>query len=305
MLTAKGTFMKVQFLLAGVALFVAAPATAQINGNVKGMIDAALANGNEADVATVVKIAKQANPDQANDIDAMHTAWLADRAAKKQAELASAGMLDNWKGQGEAGAYLTTGNSDNSGVALGLNLSREGNKWRHAVFAAADFQKSNGVKTRERYLAGAKVDYKFSDRLYAYGLGQWERDPFLGYSSRLSASGGVGYRIINEPDMTLGVEAGPAWRRTSYVTGVDESKLAGRAALDFGWQINPGLRFTENASTYIESGNVSTLSMTALDAKISGALTARLSYSMQHESDPLPGREKLDTTSRATLVYGF
>lgn len=45
--------------------------------------------------------------------------------------------------------------------------------------------------------------------------------------------------------------------------------------------------------------------MTALDAKISGALTARLSYSMQHESDPLPGREKLDTTSRATLVYGF
>lgn len=214
--------MKAKFLMVGIALLAAVPAHAEVNSQVKAMIDTAMASGNEADVATIVKIAKQANPDQAGDIDAIHTAWLADRAAKKQAELASAGMLDNWKGQGEAGAYLTTGNSDNSGVALGLNLNREGNKWRHAVFAAADFQKSNGVKTRERYLVGAKVDYKISERAYAYGLGQWERDPFLGYSSRLSASGGVGYRVIDEPDMTLGVEAGPAWRRTSYVTGVDE-----------------------------------------------------------------------------------
>lgn len=301
--------MKAKFLLAGiatVATFTAAiPAQAEVNGQIKAMIDVAMANGNEADVATIVKIAKQTNPDQANDIDNMHTAWLSDRAAKKQAALQQASLLDNWKGQGEAGGYLTTGNTKNSGIALGLNLNREGLNWRHAVFATADFQKTDGVKSRERYLVGGKVDYKFSKRAYAYGLGQWERDPFLGYSSRLSASGGVGYRVIDEPDMTLGLEAGPAWRRISYVNSVDESKLAGRAALDFAWQINPGLRFTENASTYIESGNVSTLSMTALDAKVSGALTARLSYGMQHESDPLPGRKKLDTTTRATLVYGF
>ena len=298
--------MKAKLLLASAALAaVATPANAEINAQIKTMIDTAMANGNEADVATIVKVAKQANPDQAADIESFHAKWLADRAAKKQMELQQAGIFDNWHGQGEAGAFLTTGNSDNSGIILGLNLNREGIKWRHELFASADFQKSNGVKSRERYLAGAKVDYKFSERLYAYGLGQYERDPFLGYSSRWSASGGVGYRVIDKPDMTLGLEAGPAFRHTSYTNGVDESKLAGRAALDFGWQINPAIRFTEKASTYIESGDMSTLSMTALDAKISGALTARLSYSMQHESDPLPGRKKLDTTSRATLVYGF
>ena len=283
----------------------ATPAQAEINASVQAMIDEAMKGGNEGEVATIVKIAKRTNPDAAKEIADYHANWLSERKVKKQAKLAEADMLDNWHGKGEVGAHLTTGNNDSSGVVIGLKLNREGLKWRHEIFGSVDLQKTNGKRNRERYLAGAKVEYKFSERGYSYGLGQYERDPFLGYADRWSASGGIGYRVIDKPDLTIGLDTGPAFRHTMFTNGEDETKLAGRAAIDIKWKINPSLRFSNNASTYYETGGWSSASLTALDAKISSALTARLSYALQHETDPLPGRDKLDTTSRATLVYGF
>lgn len=297
--------MKPPFIFALAALGLATPAHADMKEPIKAMIDEAMKGGNEGEVATIVKIAKRADPDAAKEIADYHANWLSDRRQAKQAKLAEADMFDNWRGKGEVGAHLTTGNNDSSGVVVGLKLNREGLKWRHEIFGTVDLQKSNGVRNRERYIAGAKGEYKFSDRGYSYALGQYERDPFLGYTDRWAASGGIGYRVIDKPDLTVGVDTGPAWRHTEFTNGEDETKLAGRAAIDVGWKINPTLRLTNNSSTFFETGDWSSASMTALDAKISGALTARLSYSMQHESDPLPGREKLDTTSRATLVYGF
>lgn len=299
------TEMKPPFILALVSLALASPAHADIKEPIKAMIDEAMKGGNEGEVATIVKIAKRTNPDAAKEIADYHANWLSDRREAKQVKLAEADMLDNWHGKGEVGAHLTTGNNDSSGVVLGLKLNREGLKWRHEIFASTDIQRTNGKRTRERYLAGAKVEYKFSERGYSYGLGQYERDPFLGYEDRWSASGGIGYRLIDKPDLTLGLDTGPAFRHTDFTNGEDETKLAGRAAIDVKWKINPSLRLSNNASTYYETGGWSSASLTALDAKISSALTARLSYAMQHETDPLPGRDKLDTTSRATLVYGF
>lgn len=297
--------MKSKTLLILAAFACAAPAQAEINPSVKAMIDEAMKGGNEGEVATIVKIAKRTDPEGAKEIADYHAHWLSERSAAKQTELAEADMLDNWHGKGEVGAHLTTGNNDSSGVVVGLKLHREGLDWRHEIFGTVDLQRSNGVRNRERYLAGVKGEYKFSARGYAYGLGQYERDPFLGYEDRWSASGGIGYRLIDKPDLTLGVDTGPAFRHTQFTNGEDETKLAGRAAIDIGWKVNPTLRLSNNSSTFYEAGDWSSASLTALDAKISGALTARLSYAMQHESDPLPGREKLDTTSRATLVYGF
>ncbi|MFY8048731.1 MAG: DUF481 domain-containing protein [Erythrobacter sp.] len=40
-------------------------------------------------------------------------------------------------------------------------------------------------------------------------------------------------------------------------------------------------------------------------AKVSGNLSVRLSYTIEHDTDPPLGAVKTDTLSRVTLIYDF
>ena len=159
----------------------------------------------------------------------------------------------------------------------------------------------------ERYLVEYEPQIKVSDRAFAYGLGRWERDRVLGFGNRWNASAGMGYKVIANKAMTLNLKAGPAWRETDYLPGrgQSESELTGLAGLDFGWNLSPTLRLTQTASTIVGQHNIVTSSLTALNAKLTGALSARFSYSADIDTRPPPGIETVDTLTRFTLVYGF
>src|SRR5688500_1831836 len=185
-------------------ILAAAPASAALPEPVRAMVDAAIATGDPAKVATVVEIAKQTHPDDAAEIDALQSAFAASQReiaaaeqARKDAELRSAGLFDNWSGRGQVGAFQSSGNSDNVGVTLSLAMDRSGVDWQHRFKATADYQRSNGRTSREQYLASYEPRYQFGRDLFAYALAQYERDRFQGFSSRYSLSGGLGYQVLN------------------------------------------------------------------------------------------------------------
>lgn len=276
------------------------------------MIDAAIANGDEAKARAVIAIARETNPADASEVDAIladYETRLAAAAkeaeAAKQAEIRSAGLFENWTGAGELGAFRSTGNSDNIGITAGLGLTREGINWRHKLSGRADYQETEGVVTREQYLAAYEPNFKLSGSLYLYGLAQYERDQFQGFSGRYSVSGGLGYDIIKRDDMTLSVKAGPAWRRTDLVGGGGSSSFAGLAAIDFGWRISEGISLTQSGSALMQSGSSTFISDTGLTAKIANELSVRLSYTIEHDTEPPLGAVKTDTLSRFTLIYDF
>lgn len=296
---------------AGALLLAAVPANAEIPGPVRAMIDAALATGDEAKVRTIIDLAKTTNPDDVAELDAilatfetnLAAAAAADAAAEEEA-IRSAGFFENWSGTGELGAFNSTGNAENTGVTASLSLKKDGLKWRHKLSGRADYQEANGVTTREQFFAAYELNYKFTDRLYAYGLAQYERDRFQGFSARYSASGGLGYDVLVDGP-TLSVKAGPAWRRTELVDGTSTSNIAGLAALDFDWQISDNLSFTQDASALLQSGSSTLISETGLQATISDAVKVRLSYALETDTDPPPGAVKTDTLSRITIIYDF
>ena len=226
-------------------------------------------------------------------------------AARRKAEIRNSGFFEHWTGEGEIGAFRSTGNSDDSGLSAGLKLTKDGVRWRYKFGAFADYQRSDGETTREQFRLFVEPNYKFGPRLYAYGLAQFERDRFQGYDARYSLSGGLGYTAINSDNVQLDVNAGPAWRRTEFIAQPDESSLAALASADFRWRVSDNLTLTQSADAYWESDNSTLATITALDAKLIGALSARLSYTVEWESDPPAGRVGTDTLSRATLVYDF
>lgn len=286
-------------------------AQAELPEPVRAMIEAAIATGDETKVRTVIDLARTTNPsdvDELNLILANYEQELdrKERRAKaaEEAEIRSAGFLENWTGEGELGAFMSSGNADNTGVTASLGLTKDGINWRHKLRGRADYQRSEGVTTREQFLAAYEVNYKFNDRLFAYALGQYERDRFQGFSARYSASGGLGYDVLTDGP-TLSVKAGPAWRRTELIGGASTSNLAGLAAADFDWAISDTITVTQDANALIQSGSSTFVSDTGLQAAISNALSVRLSYTVEHDTDPPAGAVKTDTLSRITVIYGF
>lgn len=305
-----------------VCLSAAQTAQAELPEPVRAILDAAIATGDEAKVRTVMDLARATNPADIDEIDAIvatFNAKLAERkateAAEKEARIRSAGVFQNWSGKGEFGAFRATGNASDTGITTGLTIDRQGIDWRHKLTGRVDYQRSNGVTTREQYLARYEPNVNISDRFYVYALAQYERDRFQGFSGRYAVSGGMGFQALKQDDIQLSVKAGPAYRVTEFVDGRDDSRIAGLVGLDFDWAITDRLKLTQDTNAVAETGssaiavidsqNTTLDLITGLNAKINSSLSARFSYAVEYNSNPPPGAVQTDTLSRVTLIYDF
>ncbi|QSB43857.1 DUF481 domain-containing protein [Tsuneonella flava] len=306
------------FAIAGMAV----PAHAELPKPVRDMIEAAIATGNKDKVAAVVEVAKKTQPDDVGEIDALNKTFLDQQArlaeekkARDLEAIRTAGIFKRWKGKGEFGAFRSTGNGDDTGLTGSLSLKRTGIDWDQKITARAEFQRSNGKTSRERFFASYEPNYKINKQVFAYGLLQYERDRIQGYSGRYAVSGGIGYKVIDQPNLHLSIKAGPAYRLTDYRDGTEESRLAALFGADFDWSITKRLKFTQGANAVAESGssavaiidssNTSISLVSGLEAKVSNRLSTRFSYTIDYNSNPPAGSVKTDTLSRFTLVYGF
>jgi putative salt-induced outer membrane protein len=299
-------------VLACVLAAAAAPAHAELPGPVRAMIESAMRSDDPKAVEAVIRAAKETQPQDAAEIDAMrekfsetHTLVVAEKAENERERVLAARPLQLWKGEGEIGAFRSTGNTRNTGFSAGLELERKGVYWQHKLEFHADYQETAGVVSREQYLAAYSPRYTLNDRLYLYGLAQYEQDRFQGYTSRYSVSPGVGYRVFTGNDLSLELEGGPALRFTDYIDEPRRTNVSGLASMDFSWRPTANIRLTQQASAYLDPANSTFTSDTGLEAGMMKGLKARLSYRYEHDTNPPDAARRTDTISRFTLVYGF
>jgi len=272
---------------------------------VEAMLRHAGAAGDVANLDSVAAVAKSTFPESAGQIDALVAELKGVLEAERRTELAEQTLLEGWTGSIEAGLSKTTGNSNETGTLFQVDTQREGLTTRHRVNAMLDRQKSDGTLTRNRSLANYQLNRKFSDTLSLYGLAGWERDRFAGYRNRFTESFGIGFQLLRRETMSLTLDAGPAFRQVRFIDGTSESAIAARGSLSYRWDILPTLVFRQDATAIMDESNTFT-SNTSLTTKLIGALSARLSYNVVHESDPLDDSlKKTDTAMRVSVVYSY
>jgi putative salt-induced outer membrane protein len=208
-------------------------------------------------------------------------------------------------GEGELGAFLSTGTAPGSGFVGRLTVVAEGGRWRIATSGRLDYQKTSNVVTRNQLRLTLEPNYKFDDHGYIFGLGQYEKDRFQGFTDRYSLSVGLGYNLLDQDGRKLSVKAGPAMRLTQPVTGPVEKTLSAVALADLKLRLTPSLSYSQEVSTYFDAVRRTYYTLAALDSQLSGKLKARISYTLQHEDGSGDVRKVTDTTSRLTLLYGF
>lgn len=282
---------------------------AEVPPDLKAMLDAAIAEGDEAVTAKMFDYARRARPDAIDAIGRMEIAWRgkldADKTARAEADkakLASAGLLQNWSGQVEFGATWATGPASSLGLLGTLDLQRQGIDWTHKLLLRGEVLDTDNVRAVERFVASWQPRLTLGPTAFVFGLGQYERDPALGYDARYSAGLGAGWKLTQGDAFKLTIEGGPAYRLTRS-DGESRSRIAGRGSVDLGWALTKRLEFSQKASLYYEDGTSSGFLASALDSKVTDKLNLRVSYEYRIEEDAVRGLSSSGSTTRASLVY--
>jgi putative salt-induced outer membrane protein len=294
--------------LVSLPLLLPAPALAAdvlLPPAVREMLEAAIANGNETEIATVAKIARQTNPESAGEIQRMVTSWKERTQATHDTLIREARFTELWTGRIEAGGFRSTGSTSEIGISVNATVSRTGLQWTHKLTASTDYRRANGVTSRERYFGSYEPRYEFDPRGFIYGLGQFERDTSIGYDERYTGSVGVGYKLVMSKPLDLSVDIGPSVRHAKYLTGERETKLGARGSMALAWRASPTLTFKQTAAGYAERDVYSLNSLTSLETKVATRWSAAISYNVQYESETMLSARDFDTLSRLTLTYDF
>lgn len=219
-----------------------------------------------------------------------------------------------WSGRILGGYLATSGNTENSAANLEAGLNWDGLRWHHALSGRAIGQSTAKDTTAESYKATYEAKFDLSEKTYLFGLLDYNKNRFSGYPQQIFQFAGIGRRFImtDKHELSGEVAAGltqsdvqsflPDGTRVS-APSVDEFNW--RASGRYNWNITDTSRFTQTLSVNSGSSNTFTESVTEVAANIYGALAMVLSYTVQNNSDVLPGTDKTDTFAAVNLEYAF
>ncbi len=217
-------------------------------------------------------------------------------------------------GEGELGFLMTSGNSETESVNGRFGLYYESDRWRHqgqleAMYSAEEKESDTGesemVTSTEKYLVSAKSGYKFTENDYAFLTGSYEDDRFSGYEYQTSVSAGYGRRLFKTERMLMEIEAGPGYRYNRLNSEETEKEAILRAYALFRTQLGEKSDFKQELSVKSGSDQTVTKSVSAIQARIVGALSMKTAFILEHTSTVPEDTEKTDTETSLTLVYSF
>lgn len=220
----------------------------------------------------------------------------------------------SWSGEGAFNAGVTSGNTETTDLGLGLDLSRETQVWKAALDAQADFGETDGTETKNRIFLAGQLDRQINDRLYGFGRVSYEIDEFSGFENRAFVGAGLGYLVFDSDATTWSLEGGPGLKieevRAFTVDGEvfpaeTVESFSVFAASNFAHAFNDNVSFSNDTDVLYAEETTQLVNVAALTAKLTEALSARVSFDVRHDTNPPEGFEDTDTATRIALVYAI
>ncbi len=210
-----------------------------------------------------------------------------------------------WAGKATLGYLATSGNTENSTLNTGFEVSYTTGKWVHIVNAFALNASEDKTTSAEAYELGWKSERKITDQDFLFGRLDWRKDRFSGYATQFSQTVGYGRRLIDGEKHKLSAEVGAGARQSELPTGAKENETVFRGGAYYKWLFSETAEFRQDLTTEGGKDNTYSESVTAISAKLFGDLALVASYTIKHNSDVPPLTEKSDRYTALSLEYSF
>ena len=227
-----------------------------------------------------------------------------------------------------AGAMQNGGNSRMIALTTGGRFRHRRSENQISAAVAANYGQTAPVggdwETNVQNAQGLVRYDRFLDRVTFFFQTQARNDKFQGLDLRLQLDPGVGYYFLHRPGRLFWAEVGydllhDIRRKDALLvtddTGavierLDRTKLVHSTRGFLGAELtisdraqwNAGVEYLQSvtdADTFRINGD------TGLTLNVAGKLSVSISLAARYENKPLPGKEKLDTVTSFSLVYGL
>lgn len=210
-----------------------------------------------------------------------------------------------WTGSVSLGFTATSGNTDTADLDIAGRFRYGNGPWNHTFGFAAEFAEDNSVRNKEEFYATYDVNRYFNEQFYLFGLGSVRYDNFDANKIDAFLGFGPGYRVINEPNMSWRVQAGPGVRYVETQAGAGTTEVAGILSSRFYAGITETVSLTMDTDALFSDADTTINNDLGVNFKVSDRLSTRVSYRTEWNSDPLPGYAAADNSLGVSLVYGF
>lgn len=208
----------------------------------------------------------------------------------------------------DLGFVNSSGNSDVTTFNLGQKLSVTRGTWVFAQNAKVLYGETDGSATAESYDAGLRADYVIKERVSAFGLLTYNRNPFAGTASRFAEGVGVSLRALRAARDTLSLEGSVAANQERNTADVERTFGSVRGALAYKHLFGTTAFFTQGLEAVLnmrDSEDLRVNSETAFTAPLSRQIALKASYIVRFDNQPEPGFNDTDRifTTGVQIVF--
>jgi putative salt-induced outer membrane protein len=201
-----------------------------------------------------------------------------------------------------------TGNASSNTFGLGFDTIARPERWTFRHRVAFVRNEADGALTAKSFLYVPRAEHAINARLGAFGEYQYFRDRFAGVSGRHAVTGGISAKLVASERQTLALDAGVGY--------LDENRLAGEEITSATYTVGGGyrLKLSDTADLSDDAAIVGTFDQSddwrlvhaiALTAKVSTALSLKVSNGIRYSHLPAPGFRRTDAVTAIALVAKF
>ncbi|MDC8830190.1 DUF481 domain-containing protein [Alteromonas gilva] len=224
---------------------------------------------------------------------------------------------DTFSLDGELGVIFATGNTNATSIKSSLQGELETQQflsqfWVEFLYKETEVDTESGTDdqtTAQRLYTYMQSDYKLNQdnrRLFVYA--DYEDDRFNGYDYRSSVAGGWSQQVWKNEISNFRFSLGPGYSFAKLNNGERADDIDGfivRASAEYHYKWPTGARMRQFVSTEAGGDNIKSRTETSLSANLFESLALKLSFILQHNSDPAGSAPSLNSESSVTIVYRF
>ena len=199
----------------------------------------------------------------------------------------------------------TSGNSDTSSLGANFQAHRRWPLWQVEALASVVRNSTGDVTTAEQYIGAFRVKRKLTERISATSGLRLERDFLQGIDLRSLLDGGLSYILIRQDHWRLDGLTTAAWNHEERTTGMTLDEAQGLLEALSKYTFSASADTTQRFSFYPNFTNSSAYRTEAeitAQAAMNRRLALKLGFLWRYSHVPVPGFERSDTTTTASIV---